>query len=110
MGNRNETLEEKCRIMENQFEELMKGTEAEENSAVFYGKLEEIRKEKEKLIKEDEDIENETKELWREAQNIKSGMENIAKVNSCLDEDSKEIQAIFESINAERFKLVTEDR
>ena len=108
--NRNETLEEKCRIMENQFEELMKVAEAEENSAVFYGKLEEIRKEKEKLIKEDEDIENETKELWREAQNIKSGMENLAKVNSCLDEDSKEIQAIFESINAERFKLVTEDR
>ena len=107
---KNEALEQKCKIMEEKFSELFQGTDQEDTSELFYRQLEVIRREKEQIIAEDEIIENETKALWKEAEDIKSEMDLLTRINARLNEDTKEIQEILEKIDTERGKLIAEDK
>ena len=107
---RNGVLEEKCRNMQGQFEDLLKGSQLEQSSRLFYETLDGIRREKQEIILEDEKIETETKELWTEARMIKSEMETLREISRTLEEDEKEIQEIFGKINIERGKLISQDR
>ena len=107
---RNSVLEGKCNDMQGQLQELLKGSQLEENSRLFYETLEGIRREKEGIIKEDQNIEKETKELWREAHEVKSEMEALSAINRTVDEDSREIQDIFGQIKSERGKLIGQDK
>ena len=48
---KNEALEQKCKIMEEKFSELFQGTDQEDKSELFYRQLEVIRREKEPFFK-----------------------------------------------------------
>ena len=107
----NDELDLKCKDMEKKFEHILNlNHDKQIGSDSFLEKLEIIRREKEAIIKNDEEIEMDNQNLWIEAREIKHQMEVSSSINQQLEVDSEEMNEIFKKINDERGKLIQQDK
>ena len=106
----NDKLDLKCKDMEKKFEYILNlNHDSKISSSGFLEKLEIIRREKEAIIKNDEEIEMDNQKLWIEAREIKHQMELSSSINRQLEVDSEDMNEIFKKINDERGKLIQQD-
>ena len=107
----NDELDIKCKDMEEKFEYILNlNHDSKISSDGYLEKLEIIRREKEAIIKNDEEIEMDNQNLWIEAREIKHQMELSSSINQQLEVDSEEMNEIFKKINDERGKLIQQDK
>ena len=96
--------------MEKKFEYILNlNHDSKISSDGYLEKLEIIRREKEAIIKNDEEIEMDNQNLWIEAREIKHQMELSSSINQQLEVDSEEMNEIFKKINDERGKLIQQE-
>ena len=120
-----ETIDEKLAKLNKEITDMEKSISAPENDETsvisndadiennmegISKELEVVKEEKEGIMKRDAEVETENAKLWEKASALKSQMEHFSVVDATLEEDSKEVNEIFDKINYERSILIEKDK
>ena len=106
-----EELDSICGKMKTSFEESLKKSQSQnEGSKDLSARLENVKNEKERIMRDDHELEISNAKLWETTERIKQDTERVTVISSKLEKDSKEINEIFKQINDERLKLIDQDK
>ena len=107
--NENDTLELKCEKMKTSFDKTIQKSQ-DTHSYDILAELEQIKSEKERIMREDNELELSNSKLWEAAGRVKHETQRVAAISSQLEQDAKEMEEIYKRINDERAKLIDKDK